>query len=378
VNELIWSPTFMLRSVLLVGRSMPHHRRVIIRLVHARTPGSTAPPTGVPPQLHNPDEPRQRLARASARVNGLETLVVGWRAGDPGASAFTPSVVVVAWRDAESMIAAIGRDETGFLRERLGLTVDTDGGESYEVISRTFGSLPAPTSVLRIITMAARASVEAGLFERLRDIQRWLTDHGLIASHIARRVVPAGIEVLVIGVWIDHDAIDQATLGHPERPAFIDEIGPLIESSAVETYDALEIAPRLPLSSGPPILVLDGSRRVVDLTPSAAAMLGRTQDEALGMLVEDLAAPGDRDAPLQWSRLLHEPPGDGLAAGEAAWVVPSGGEVMIRWLLRRDAPVRGRHTILVRRRQEAEPTALELEGALAEAFPTETDRPREA
>lgn len=332
----------------------------------------------LPPRPHISDEPRLRLARASARVNGLETLVVGWRAGDPGASAFSPSVVVVAWRDVESMIAAIGRDEPGFLRERLGLTVDTDGGESYEVMSRTFGSLPAPTSVLRIITLSARASVETGLFERLREIQRWLTDHGLIASHVARRVVPPGIEVLVIGVWMDHDAIDQATLGHPDRPAFIDEIGPLIESSAVETYDALEIAPRLPLSSGPPILILDGSRRIVDLTPSAAAMLGRTQDEALGMLVEDLAAPGDREASLHWSRLLHEPRGIGQAAGEAAWVVPSGGEVMIRWLLHRDAPVRGRHTILVRRRQEAEPTFLELEAALAEAFPTETDRPREA
>jgi len=367
----------MLRSVLLVGRSMPHDQRVIVRLVHTRVADPGAPSgdrTTTPPGR----EPSDRLARAASRVNGLETLVVGWRAGDPGESAFKPAVVVTAWRDAELMLAAIGHDETGFLRERLGLAAETDGGESYEVVSRTFGSLPAPTSVLRIVTMAARASAEAGLFERLRDIQRWLTDHGLIASHVARRIVPSGIEILVVGVWIDHTAIDLATLGNPDRPVFVDEIGPLIESSAVETYDALEIAPRLPMSSGPPILVLDGSRRVVDLTPSAAAMLGRTQDEALGMLVEDIAAPGDRDASLQWSRLLHDVRSSDRAAGEAAWVVPSGGDVMIRWLLRRDAPVRGRHTILVRRRQDAEPTISELEAALAEAFPTETDRTGEA
>jgi hypothetical protein len=107
-------------------------------------------------------------------------------------------------------------------------------------------------------------------------------------------------------------------------------------------------------------------------------MLGRTQDEALGMLVEDIAAPDDGDGALHWSRLLHDVRGDKQAAGEAAWVVPSGGHVMIRWLLRRDAPVRGRHTILVRRRQDPEPTTTELEAALAQAFPMETNRPHEA
>lgn len=319
-------------------------------------------------------EPRVRLAKASARISGLETLIVGWRADDPGASAFAPSVVVTVWRDAELMVAALGSDEGAFLREGLGLDVVTDGGESYEVISRTFGSLPAPTSVLRIVTMAANGSAEAALSERLRNIERWLTDHGLIASHVARRVVPAGIEVLVVGVWIDRNAIEVATLGQPNQPVFVDELEPWLDTSVIETYDALEIAPRLPLASGPPILILDGARRVVDLTPSAAAVLGRTQDEAVGMLVEDLASPEDRDGALRWSLLLHDVRGETQAFGESAWTVPSGGEVMVRWILRRDAPVRGRHTILVRRRQDPEPTLPELEAALAETFPTGTDR----
>jgi PAS domain-containing protein len=368
----------MLRSVLLVRPSIRHHRGVIIRLVHASVAATAAPPPDNGPSLSASSQPRERLARAAARINGLETLVVGWRADDPGASAFSPSVIVTAWRDAELMLAAIGDDDSGFLSGRLGLAGKAESGTAYEVTSRTFGSLPAPTSMLRIVTLTARASVEAPLFERIRDIQRWLTDHGLIASHVARRVVPSGIEVLVVGVWIDRTAIELATLGRPDRTVFPDEIGPLIESSSIEMFDALEIAPRLPLSSGPPILILDGSRRVVDLTPAAAAMLGRTQDEALGMLVEDIADSHDRDGALYWSRLLHDVRGDVEAAGEAAWVVPSGGHVMIRWLLRRDAPVRGRHTVLVRRRQDPEPTIAELEAALVDAFPTGTDRTAEA
>ena len=111
----------------------------------------------------------------------------------PGASAFAPSVVVTAWRDAELMVGRHRpRRVGGSCGERLGLDGGGRRGPSYEVTSRTFGSLPAPTSVLRIVTLEARASAEAALFERLRDIQRWLTDHGLIASHVARRVVPSG------------------------------------------------------------------------------------------------------------------------------------------------------------------------------------------
>ena len=348
---------------------MAHHPGVIVRLVHTRASASANQPMADLPSPPSDGQPRERLARMAARINGLETLVVGWRAGDPGASAITPSIVVTAWRDAELMVAALGRDETGFLRENLGLAVETEGGESYEVISRTFGSLPVPNSVLRIVTMTARGSAEATLFDRLREIQRWLTDHGLIASHVARRVIATGIEVAIVGVWIDHTAIHAATQGRPERSVFPDEIEPLIESSTVEMYDALEIAPRLPMSSGPPILVLDGSRRIVDLTPAAAAILGRTQDEAVGMLVEDIAADGDRDGAMRWSGLLDASRTDAHVTGEAAWLVPSGGHVMIRWLLRRDVPVRGRHTILVRRRQDPEPTAAELDAALADAFP---------
>jgi PAS domain-containing protein len=343
-------------------------RDVIVRIVRTRdeAPDTRAVSVGRSGAAGTDDE-RRRLARVAARVNGLETLVVGWRGGGVGGSARAPLAVVTAWRDAESMLAAIGADESAFLRDRLGLAVAVDTAEPYEVMSRTFGSLPAPTSVLRIVTMRAAASTGASLFELLRDIQARLTDRGLIASHVARRVVPEGIEAVVVAVWIDHRAIAAATGGRPQRPAFHDEIEPWVDDVSIESYDALEIAPRLPMSSGPPILVLDGTRRVVDLTPAAAAALGRTQDEAVGALVEDLASPGDREAGEAWRRRLEDPEG----AGEAAWAVPSGGDVMIRWRLRRDAPVRGRHTILVRRRQEPEPTTAELDAALAEAFPPE-------
>jgi len=341
---------------------------VIVRLARTRSaPIGRSAKRDDPAGQGRLGDQRERLARAARHVSGLETLIVGWHGTESGGSADAPLVVVSAWQDVEAMLSAIGRDENAFLRDRLGLAVAIDDAQSYEVMSRTFASLPAATSVLRIVTMRAPTAATTTLFERLREIQRWLTDHGLIASHVGRRATDEETEAIVIGVWIDREAIETATRGRPDQPAFVDEIEPLTDFVEIATYDAMEIAPRLPMAAGPPILVLDGTRRVVDLTPAAAAALGRTQDEAVGSLVEDLAAPGNRDAAEAWRRRFEEPE----VAGESAWAIPSGGHVMVRWRLRRDVPVRGRHTILMRRRHEPEPTALELDAALAEAFPPE-------
>jgi PAS domain-containing protein len=344
-----------------------HDPRVIIRLLRREGQGSDAAGPAETPETG--DTRRVRFARAAGRVNGLETLVLGWHAsGTAGASADSPSVVMIAWRDVESMLTASGRDETALLRDRLGVSMEIGQAETFEVTSRTFASLPTSTSVMRILTFDVRPNVEGALFELLRELQARLTDRGLIASHVARRATLDRTEALVVGVWRDHEAIDAATRSNPARPAFAEIIDPLVESVSIETFDSLEIAPRLPLASGPPILVLDGSKRIVDLTPAAAATLGRTQDEAVGLVLDDLTAPDSQEAPVDWAGLLADR-NERQASGEAVWAVPSGGDVLLRWQFLRDVPVIGRHSMLVRRRQDPPPTAGELEAALAEAFP---------
>ena len=346
---------------------------MIVRIVHGTDAGASrdaAAPDG--------SADRARLARAAAKVPGLETLIIGWRGPAdvaPDAPEETDTgevprscVVVLVWMDVESMVAATP-DEGAFLRDRLGLRIDVGRGETYEVMSRTFGSLPTPSAIVRIVTLRARPSGEATLFERLRDIQTRLTAHGLIASHVARRVARDGIEALVLSVWSDDAAIEAATQGRTDRPAFGDEIEPWIDSVAIDTYRAVEIAPRLPMSSGPPIVILDGARRIVDLTPSAAAILGQTQDEAVGLSIDALAGSSG-PAASDWLRARPDG-GDRDEVGESAWPLRPSGQVMIRWRLRRDVPVPGRHTLLVHRRHEPEPSAQALDTALAEAFPPE-------
>ncbi len=344
---------------------------MIVRIVYGTDDGAShdaATPDG--------SAARARLARAAAKVSGLETLIVGWRVLTDGVPEPTATaevrrscVVVLVWLDVGSMVAATP-DEAGFLGDRLGLQINVDRGDTYEVMSRTFGSLPTPSAALRILTLRARPSVEATLFERLRDIQTRLTAHGLIASHVARRVARDGIEALVISVWSDDAAIEAATKGRTDRPAFGEELEPWLDSVAIETYRAVEIAPRLPMSSGPPIVVLDGARRIVDLTPAAAAILGQTQDEAVGMSIDPIGVSGGPVTPDDWLRARPDG-GTDDDVGESAWPLRPSGQVMIRWRLRRDVPVPGRHTLLVHRRHEPEPSAEALDTALAEAFPPE-------
>jgi PAS domain-containing protein len=346
---------------------------MIIRLVHGidgGDPGKAARPVWPPAVRPGSAEDRLRLARAAAKVNGLETLILGWRTpadeGTDPSDVPGASVVVTVWLDVETMVAA-ATHETAFLHDRLGVRVDVGRGETYEVMSRTFGSLPTASAVLRIISLVARPSAEATLFERLRDIQTRLTGHGLIASHVARRVGTAGIEGLVVSVWSDAAAVEGATQGRVERPAFAPELEPWVESITIDTYQAMEIAPRLPMASGPPILVIDGARRIVDLTPAAAAVLGQTQDEAVGTSIDALAGPETSLARDGWLGGRAGTTDD--ETGESAWPLGPGGHVIVRWRLRRDVPVPGRHTLLVHRRQEAEPTAEALDAALSQAFP---------
>jgi len=347
---------------------------MIIRIVHAIDRAVT---DGVATVSIVATHDRDRLARRAVRVPGLETLIVGWRVGDDPVtvSGGRSSVIVMAWLDVASMLAATRSDESTFLRERLGLDVDVDHADSFEVMSRTFGALPTPSAILRVVTLRARPSGDAALFEKLRAIQEKLTRLGLVGSHVARRVVADGVEAVVVGVWRDESAIDAATGGMSDRPAFADDIEPWVEQATVVTYDAIEVAPRLPTASGPPILVLDGSARVVDLTPAAAAVLGRSQEDAVGLIVSQLAADDggqdgsdERPDPSPWSGLLDGDGADDVTGGSTV-LLPFGGKVLVQWRLRRDVPVLGRHILLVRRESEGAIEAEDVDAALAEAFP---------
>ena len=335
--------------------------RMILRIVFGRFPAGIDADALV--------ELRGRLARTARDVPGLDSMIVGARRSQAtDTDAPIEAAIVTVWQDATLMARATGVDEQDrFLGSRLRLPLEVDEAVHYEIVGRTFAALPPETAAyLRLLTLRARPNEEARLIETLRDQQTRFVDLGLVASHLGRRVVGQECEAVTVGVWPDRATIRKATGGRPERPLFAQDLADWSDRFHLETYDGIEIAPRLPAASGPPIYVIDEELRIVDITAAAAAAIGWPSEDLVGRSVLDisLADPEIREEP--WRTLIH----DGRVSGEGPWLVPDAGAVYIRYIAQRDVPIAGRHTVLVHRWHEPAPTSDDLGLALAAAFPT--------
>jgi PAS domain-containing protein len=329
---------------------------------------------------------RDQLTRAARTVNGLESLILGVRAADEleaasAAAATEPApgpdgAVVSVWRDVESMSRATGDVTTDrLISTRFQLPMRTTATHHFELVDRAFGALPPDAvALLRIVTIRARINEEARLLEILRARQPRMIDRGLVGTQLARRVVAGGeVEAAVTALWPDRSSVIQAA-GRPELTALPDpdDLLDWQDRLTIDAFDAIEIAPRLPPPSGPPLFIIDGELRIVDLTATAAAMLGMPAVEMVGTLVEERSLLDEDARRTAWSRLLEE----GVAEGETAWRVPDTGAVQLRFVARRDVPIPGRHAVLVRRRLEPRPTLEELDAAVEEAFGSSADPDR--
>jgi len=336
-------------------------RPMILRIVLGRLPSGT--------DANALLELRGRLARAARDVPGLDSLIVGARRAllsKEGGDVPVEAAIVTVWRDVDSMARATGIDEQDrFLAHRLQLPLVVDRAVHYEIVGRTFAALPPETTAyLRIVTVRARPNEEARLIETLRGRLPQLVDLGLVASHLGRRVVGAEFEAVTVGVWPNQETLQAATGGGPERPLFEQELSHWSDRLQLETYDGIEIAARLPAASGPPIFIMDDQLRIVDVTATAAAALGREPDDLVGRSLQELSQTDP-----EFARNTDVLRRQGAVTGEAKWHVPESGEVFLRYVARKDVPIPGRHTVLVHRWNEPAPTDADLDAALDVAFP---------
>jgi PAS domain-containing protein len=334
---------------------------MILRIVFGRFPSGIDATTLV--------DLRSRLAPMAREVPGLESLIVGARrpsADDPNGP--VEAAIVSVWRDATLMARATSVEEQNrFLGMRLQLPLELVEALHYEIVGRTFAALPPEQAAyLRLLTVRARPNEEARLIETLRAQQPKFVDLGLVASHLGRRVVGQECEAVTVGVWPDRATIRKATGGRPERPLYAQDLIDWSDRIHLDTYDGIEIAPRLPAASGPPIYVIDEDLRIVDITAAAAATIGWPSEDLVGKSVLDISLADEDVRAEPWETLLQH----GRVSGEGPWLVPDAGAVFIRFIAERDVPIAGRHTVLVHRWHEPIPTADDLEMALAQAFPS--------
>jgi PAS domain-containing protein len=247
----------------------------------------------------------------------------------------------------------------------MGLRVRTTAVAAYEIIARTFAALPPETTAcIRVLTVRAEAGDDGALLATLRGQQERLVDHGVIASQLGVRSLPGGgVEAISVSVWPDLETVARATSGRADRPVFEQELEPWLATIRIAAYDGIEIAPRLPTHAGPPLVILDQELRIVDITATAAAILGLPPPELVGKRLDALATPTD-----VWDVMLRS----GSVSDALEWSIADIGTVLVHVVARRDAPVTGRHAMFVRRRQEPTPTLDDLDAALSVAFPGRT------
>lgn len=308
---------------------------------------------------------RDRLGRLARDVRGLDSLILGTR-HPAAAGGRTDATVVTVWRDAETMVRAIGTDEADrFLATRLHLPFEIDHADHFEIVGRSFAALPPDgQAVLRVVRVRGRPNEEARLIETLRDQQPRLVDLGLVASHIGRRVVGRDVEAVTVSVWPDQSTITAATDRESEEPIFAKELAPWADRLTLEIYDGIEVAPRLPTPTGTPIIVFDDDLRIVDVTASAAAAVGWSAEDLVGRSLREVSMTDQAVFARNLTVLMDE----GVVVGEGTWHVPDAGRVFIRYVSRRDVPVHGRHVALIHRWQDPAPTVEDLDAALEAAF----------
>jgi PAS domain-containing protein len=293
---------------------------------------------------------RERLSSAARPVRGLESLFVGVRPAVPSDGPPVQAVIGTVWTDVERMARATAHDEAErFLAGRLDLPFDLERTDHYEIVGRTFAALP-PTGVsyVRILRIRARPSGEASLIEILRSHQARFVDIGVVASHLGRRLTEDGdVEAVGVSIWPDLESIRAATGGSLDAPLFEDELADWRDQRSLAMF------------------VLDEELRIVDVTSTAAALLGLPPTDLVGRPAGSLFATADDAPDADWADRLA----DGSTIGEAAWTVPDVGVVLIRYVAARDVPVIGRHTVVVARRQDPPPTLEDLTEAVRLAFP---------
>ena len=298
---------------------------MILRIVLGRLPSGTDADALV--------ELRGRLARAARDVSGLDSLIVGARTallslaeGDLAVEAGDHHRLARRGLDgpgdrvSTSRIAFSGIGCGCRSRSIEPCTTRSSDGRSRHCRRRR-------SAYVRIVTVRARPNEEARLLETLRDRHPRLVELGMVASHLGRRVVAGECEAVTVGVWPDRATIRAATGGGPERPLFEQELSHWADTLRLETYDGIEIAPRLPAASGPPIFVMDDDLRIVDTTAAAAAAVGWEPVELVGRTLSELT----RTEPAVFARNVENLRREGVAAGEAKWHIPEAGEVFLRY-----------------------------------------------
>ena len=322
-----------------------------------------------------------RLFRATLRSGAEPEVLRRLRAdtlpeiqGMSGLHAFTPGfrheagrtqhLALSTWTDLAAIEAHAGSLERS--------VVSTPSHDIFEGISVNHYELVEPEDsevvtlegpVIGVVRALVAPNADASAIEAVRDSRAEVTEAGVLALHIGRRVHGYQTELAILAVWRDRTSLRHFAnrrSGALIQPAFLDQL----TEWSFETWDCLS-GDRLAIPpAGPAVLIADDSGRYVDASPGVENLLGVPGELVLGRTVADLSGPELRAAfAASWSTFLRE----GRQAGRYTLQLPGGGCTEVQFRAETNAPEPGLHaSVLTRPDDRADPRP--VAEVVAEAF----------
>jgi PAS domain-containing protein len=304
-------------------------------------------------------------------LTGLHAFTSGFR-HDAGR---TQHLALSTWTDLAAIEAHAGSLERS--------VVSTPSHDIFEGVAVDHYELVEPEDievvtlegpVIGVVRAHVARNADASAIDAVRESRPEVTEAGVMALHIGRRVHGYQTELAILAVWRDRASLRRFAArrsGALIRPAFLSQL----TEWSFETWDCID-ADRLAIPpAGPAVLIADDAGRYVDASPGVESLLGVPGELVLGRTVADLTGPGMRDAfPAAWSTFL----GEGRQEGRYTLQIPGGGCVDVQFRAMANVPEPGLHASVVTRpadpadgRSVADITADAFAGASRPAAPVE-------
>jgi PAS domain-containing protein len=265
--------------------------------------------------------------------------------------------VVSGWEGLPALRRARAGIRKASLRDDSVTAFERDGaGETWQLVDQTATSFePAGGRVLRLLRLPLLPEADGAFVDFWSPLRTGFVETGdLAVSQLARRGGPEGPTLLLVNVWRDSAALGRVS---PQQPYFGQRLPPgLIRGPIrVDTFDlhptsVLRLAP-----DGPAILITDDDGRVVDVTPSATALLGASAWDLLDQRLDDLVLV-DGDVAVR------------SLAGRYRFRRPEGGSILLQARSAAHVPAPGRNAVLLLPGSQPTPVDGDLERAIAAAY----------
>ena len=309
----------------------------------------------VPPDLLRAADPELQAFYEGPSVARVEGLFAHWF-GVSSKGEEATIVLVSGWESEDAATAFARANRLPCRTGRIAEIVALGTTERWDLVDQVVSTFePSAATVMRITKLQVSPERLEAVIDELVAERAWVPGQSdVAASQLAARCAGDGAQVLVLTAW--RDAVTLARMQTRVTTgwnAFAKRRGLTVTVDCFELRPSglLRLTPR-----GPAVVITDDHGVIVDATPAAVGLLGRSVWDLFQLRFDDLP------------RHLED--------GTALISRPEGGSIRVHVARSANMPAPGRHAALLIPAFEPAPVESSLEAAIAAAYRRGPTEPR--